>query len=265
MLQNKAKQIRVETMKMLIQAGSGHPAGSLGMADIFAALYFSILKHNPQNPKWEERDRLILSSGHIVPVWYATLALAGYFSPSELSTYRQINSKLEGHPLRGSVPGLENTSGPLGQGVSLACGIALAAKLKKQNFRVFCITSDGEQQEGQTWEAYLFASKYKLNNLTFILDRNYIQISGKTESVMPLEPLVSKLESFGLETIKINGHRIKQIQNAVQRRTAKPKIIIAQTIASKDVRFMENDFQWHGKVPEGEEAVLALKQLINNI
>lgn len=262
-----AANIRINIIKMLSQAGSGHTAGSLGMTDIFTALYFDILNHDPKHPTWDKRDRLILSNGHICPVQYATMAQAGYFSLSELKTLRQLNSRLQGHPHRNSLPGIENTSGPLGQGLSQACGMALAAKINNQTHRIYCLTSDGEHNEGQTWEAIMFAGKYKLNNITQIIDRNNIQIDGHTEDVMPLEPLRKKYESFNWHVIEINGHNIEEIIDACQQAKAifeKPTLILAHTIPGKGVDFMENNPKWHGIPPSKEEAKKAIKQLKNN-
>lgn len=259
----KAREIRIEVIKMIAAAGSGHPAGSLGMADIFAVLYFNVLNHKPKKPLWPDRDRVILSAGHLAPVWYTSLALAGYFPVRELATLRQINSRLQGHPLRQSAPGIENTSGPLGQGISVACGVALAAKLKNQNFRTFCITSDGEQQEGQTWEAVMFAAHHQLKNLTLIIDRNQIQISGLTEEVMAIEPLADKYRSFGWQVLEVDGHNIKEIIDSCQKAksAARPTVIIAKTVPGKNVSFMENDYHWHGKAPSQEETKKALEEL----
>jgi transketolase len=249
---------------MLLEAGSGHSAGPLGMADIFSAFYFHILKHDPQNPDWEDRDRLILSNGHICPVRYATMALAGYFPVEELKTLRKINTRLQGHPHRTALPGIETTSGPLGEGISQAIGIALAGKMDKKDYHVYCITSDGEHQEGNIWEAYMFLGKNQLDNLTIIIDRNYIQIDGDTEDVMPLEPLKQKLESFGLHVLEVDGHNIRAFVDAVRearsewRRTS---VIIAYTIPGKGVSFMEKKFEWHGKPPNKEEAKKALDEL----
>lgn len=259
----KANQIRIEVIKMVAKAGSGHPAGSLGTADIFAALYFSVLNHKPKKPLWPNRDRVILSAGHLAPVWYASLALTGYFPIRELMTLRQINSRLQGHPLRQSVPGIENTSGSLGQGISVACGVALAGKQKKASWRVFCLSSDGEQQEGQTWEAVMFAAARKLDNLILMIDRNQIQISGQTEAIMPIESLMKKYQAFGWQTVEIDGHNFQQIIECCQtaQPIGKPKAIIARTTPGKGVSFMENDFNWHGKAPTQEEAKKALKEL----
>ena len=195
-LELKANQARQLVIEMLLEAGSGHTAGALGMADIFTAFYFHILKHDPKDPNWVDRDRLILSNGHICPIRYALMAMSGYFPISELKTLRKIDSRLQGHPFRTALPGLETTSGPLGEGISQGIGIALAAKLDKKNYHTYVIASDGEQDEGNTWEAVMFAGKNRLNNLTLVIDRNNIQIDGFTEEIMPLEPLKAKYEAF---------------------------------------------------------------------
>ncbi len=263
-LEEKANEIRQLVIEMLLEAGSGHSAGPLGMADIFSAFYFHILRHDPKNPNWEDRDRLVLSNGHICPVRYAAMALAGYFPIEELKTLRKINTRLQGHPHRTVLPGVENTSGPLGEGISQAIGMAIAGKLDKKDYHVYCITSDGEHQEGNTWEAYMFLGKNQLDNLTIIIDRNYIQIDGFTEDVMPLEPLKQKLESFGLHVLEVDGHNIRAFVDAVRearsewRRTS---VIIAYTIPGKGVSFMEKKFEWHGKPPNKEEAKKALDEL----
>ncbi len=263
-LQLKANEIRMDIIRMLLAAGSGHSAGALGMADIFTALYFEIMNHDPQNPGWEERDRLILSNGHICPVYYATLAHAGYFSLRELKTLRRLGSRLQGHPEKERLFGIETTSGPLGCGLAQAAGYALGAKMDNKRFRVFCICSDAEHDEGNHWEAVMFAAKYKLSNLTLFVDRNNIQIGGFTEDVMPLEPLSEKYKSFNWHLQKINGHNIEEIINAVnQAKTVyeKPSVILAHTTPGKGVSFMENDPSWHGKPPNKKEAELALKEL----
>ncbi len=263
-LKLKANKIRQLIIEMLLEAGSGHPGGPLGMADIFTAFYFHILNHNPKNPNWEDRDRLILSNGHICPVRYAAMALAGYFPIKELKTLRKINSRLQGHPHRTSLPGLETTSGPLGEGISQAIGVALAGKLDKKNYHVYCVTSDGEHQEGNTWEAVMFAAKNKLNNLTVVIDRNNIQIDGFTENVMPLEPLRAKYESFNWEVLEVDGNNIRAFVDTVRQARAvfeKPTVIIAHTIPGFGVDFMENDYHWHGKPPNKEEAEKALSEL----
>lgn len=263
-LEEMANRLRQDVIKALVSAGSGHSAGPLGMADIFTAFYFHILRHNPKKPNLPDRDRLVLSNGHICPILYATLARAGYFPLEELETLRKINSRLQGHPHRKSLPGLETTSGPLGSGISQAIGFALAARLDQKKYRVYCLTSDGEHQEGNTWEAAMFAGKYKLNNLTVVVDRNNIQIDGFTENVMPLEPFKAKYEAFNWHVIEINGHDFYQIIGAVAEAHAiyeKPTVIIAHTIPGKGVSFMERNFLWHGKPPKPDEARKALHEL----
>ena len=263
-LEEMANRLRQDVIKTLVSAGSGHSAGPLGMADIFTAFYFHILRHDPKNPHLPDRDRLVLSNGHICPILYATLARAGYFPLDELETLRKINSRLQGHPHRKSLPGLETTSGPLGSGISQAIGFALAARLDQKKYRVYCLTSDGEHQEGNTWEAVMFAGKYKLNNLTVLVDRNNIQIDGFTENVMPLEPFKAKYEAFNWHVIEINGHDFYQIIGAVAEAHAiyeKPTVIIAHIIPGKGVSFMERDFLWHGKPPNEEQARQALREL----
>jgi transketolase len=263
-LAQTAISIRKSIVEMLMKAGSGHSAGPLGMADVFTALYFNVLKHDPRQPDWEERDRVILSNGHICPVLYATLAEAGYFSKEELATLRQINSRLQGHPHFGSLPGVENTSGPLGQGLSQAAGLATAFKMDGKRNRVFCLLSDGEHQEGQTWEAYLFAGAKRLNNLTALIDRNNIQIDGYTEDIMPLQPFKTKLEAFRWNVLDIDGHNIEAIIDALNQAKStqeQPTAIICNTIPGKGVEFMENDYEWHGKPPSGVEGAKALREL----
>ncbi len=265
-LEEMANKIRQDIISALVEAKSGHSAGPLGMADIFAALYFHILNHDPKNPSWPDRDRLVLSNGHICPVLYATLANAGYFPVEELMTLRKLNTRLQGHPHRKSLPGLETTSGPLGSGLSQAIGMALAARLDGKKQRVYCLTSDGEHQEGNYWEAVMFAGKQrsKMNNLTAIVDRNNIQIDGFTEDIMPLEPLRQKYEAFGWHVIDVGGHDISEFVSAVNEAKAiyeKPTVILAHTIPGKGVSFMENDFLWHGKPPSPDEAKKALNEL----
>lgn len=273
-LKKKANQIRQHIIKMLVEAGSGHSGGPLGMADVFTALYFNILKHDPAKPDWQERDRLILSNGHICPVRYATMAQAGYFPISELQTLRKLGTRLQGHPHRTSLPGIETTSGPLGSGLSQSLGLALAGRLDGAKWRVICLMSDGEQEEGNTWEAAMFAGKYKLNNLTALIDRNNIQIDGHTEDVMPLEPLKDKYEAFNWHVIEIDGHNFEEIIDAFEEAKAifeKPTVIIAHTIPGKGVSYMENRFEWHGMPPDlqdvagappkGQQAKAALEEL----
>ena len=259
-----ANKIRQDVISSLTLAGSGHSAGSLGMADIFTALYFNILNHNPKNPAWEQRDYLILSNGHICPALYATMAHAGYFPKPELKTLRKFGSRLQGHPHRTSLPGLETTSGPLGSGLSQAAGIATALKMDQKPNHVYCLMSDGEQQAGNTWEGAMFAGKHKLSNLTAVIDRNHIQIGGDTEEVMPLEPLALKYRAFNWQVLEINGHDYAQIFDAFRRArtiTDKPTIIFAHTIPGKGVSFMEKNYHWHGKAPNAKEAKQALTEL----
>ena len=269
-----ANRIRQDIIKMLIEAGSGHSAGPLGMADVFAALYFHVLKHDPKNPSWADRDKVFLSNGHICPVWYATLAHAGYFPVHELKTLRKLGTRLQGHPHNHELPGVENTGGPLGQGLSQAIGAALASKLDGKRNRIYALLSDGEHDEGQTWEAILFAGKYKINNLTAIVDRNNIQIDGFTENIMPLEPFDEKYRAFNWHVLEIDGHNIQAIIDATNEAKAiyeKPTVIIAHTIPGKGVDYMENDYKWHGtppgvsdmpgEPPKSEQAKIALKEL----
>lgn len=260
-----ANDMREDIIRMLEHAGSGHSAGPLGLADIFAALYFDVLKHDPKNPDWEERDYLLLSNGHCVPVRYAAMAHAGYFERKELLTLRKLGSRLQGHPERTRLPGLESTSGPLGSGLSQACGIALALRMDKQQHRwVYVVMGDGELDEGNVWEAAMLAGKEKLNNIIGIIDRNNIQIDGPTESVMPLEDLRGKWEAFGWHVLEINGNDIEAVIDACAMAQAiqeKPVMIIAHTIPGKGVDFMENDFHWHGSPPNHEQAVKALHEL----
>lgn len=263
-LESLANRIRQSIVETLLEAGSGHSAGPLGMADIFTALYFHVLNHDPKRPDLPDRDRLVLSNGHICPVQYVAMAYAGYFPIEELKTLRKINSRLQGHPHRAALPGVETTSGPLGSGISQAIGMALAARLDNKKYRIFCVTSDGEHQEGNTWEAVMFAGKNKLNNLTVIVDRNNIQIDGFTENVMPLEPFKEKYEAFNWEVLEIDGHNMVEFVDAVNEAKAiyeKPTVIIAHTIPGKGVSFMERDYAWHGKPPNKEQAVAALKEL----
>jgi transketolase len=264
-LEDKANDIRKDIIKMLEHAGSGHSAGPLGLADIFTALYFDVLKHDPQKTDWEERDILLLSNGHCVPVRYATMAHAGYFDKKELMTLRQFGSRLQGHPERTRLPGLENTSGPLGSGLSQGAGMALAMRMSKDLHRwIYVVMGDGELDEGNIWEAAMLAGKYKLNNLIGIVDRNNIQIDGPTESVMPLEGLAAKWDAFGWHVLEIDGHNMQDIIDACALAKAiveKPVVIIAHTIPGKGVGFMEYDFHWHGAPPNHEQAKEALHEL----
>jgi transketolase len=263
-LQLKANDIRQSIVDMLVHAGSGHTAGPLGMTDIFTAFYFHILNHDPKDPNKSDRDRLILSNGHIVPVRYATMAHAGYFPIEELKTLRKFGSRLQGHPEREKLEGLETTSGPLGSGLSQASGIAYGARMDKKTFRTYCFLSDGELQEGNIWEAAMFAGNNKLSNLTVVIDRNNIQINGMTERVMPLEPLRAKWEAFNFHVIEIDGHNMEDIVSAVEQAKAiyeKPTCIIAHTIPGKGIKQIEFDYVWHGKSPTKEEEVKFLQEL----
>ena len=265
-LEEKAEVIREDIITMLEAAGSGHSAGPLGLADIFAALYFDILNIDPSNPTWEERDMLLLSNGHCVPVQYAAMAEAGFFERDELLTLRKLGSRLQGHPEREKLPGLETTSGPLGSGLSQAAGMAyVIEKIDKiKNRWVYVVMGDGELDEGNIWEAAMFAGKYKLHNLVGIIDRNNIQIDGPTESVMPLEDLKGKWESFGWHVQEIDGNNIESIIDAValaRSVTNRPSVIIAHTVPGKGVDFMEYDYTWHGKPPNHEQAKKALQKL----
>ncbi len=258
---NDARELLIE---MLTEAGSGHTAGPLGMADIFTALYFHVLDHDPKNPAMEDRDRLILSNGHIVPIRYVTMAMAGYFPVEELKTLRKFGSRLQGHPERERLPGLETTSGPLGSGLGQACGIAYGTRMDGKKFRTYCITSDGEHDSGLTWESILFAGKNKLSNLTSIIDRNNIQIDGMTEDIMPLESLKAKYEAFNWHVIEVDGHNIEQFVDAVEQAKAifeKPTVIIAHTIPGKGINEIEFDYNWHGKPPKPEEAKKFMDEL----
>lgn len=260
-----ANDIRQDIIRMLEHAGSGHSAGPLGMTDMLTALYFDVMQHDPKKPDWDERDIFLLSNGHTVPVQYAAMAHAGYFDKKELMTLRQFGSRLQGHPERTKLPGLENTSGPLGCGLSQACGMALAMRMNKQKHRwIYVITGDGEQDEGNIWEAAMLASKYKLSNVIAFTDRNNIQIDGPTEEVMPLDDLAEKWESFGWHVIDIDGNNMQEIIDACSLARAiveKPVMIMAHTVPGKGVDFMEYDFKWHGAPPNHEQAKEALHDL----
>jgi transketolase len=263
-LELTANKLRRDVVSMIFEAGSGHIAGSLDMAEIFTAFYFDILKIDPKNPHFKDRDRLVLSNGHICPIQYAALARASYFPIEELKTLRKFGSRLQGHPHRGSLPGIETSSGPLGSGISQAIGIALSAKLDNKKWRTYCITSDGEHEEGNTWEAIMFAGKNRLSNLTVVVDRNNIQIDGFTENIMPLESLRAKYESFNWYVLEIDGHSFEQIISAIAEAKAiyeKPTVIIAHTIPGKGVSFMENDYRWHSRVLTKSDEQKALSEL----
>lgn len=262
-LQETARNIRINIIRMISAAQSGHPAGSLGMADIFTYLYFHGLHHKPQEPHWIGRDYLLLSNGHICPVLYASLAESGYFSKELLLTFRAINSPLQGHPHWRSIAGVENTSGPLGQGISQAVGVALALQRDTKKNHVFCVMSDGEHQEGQVWEAYMLAAHFNLKNITTLIDANNIQISGNVSETLRIEPLAEKIESFGWNTIEISGHDFSEIHMAFEQRKLMkvPTAIICRTTPGKGISFMENNFQWHGKAPNKEQTEQALREL----
>jgi transketolase len=265
-LKIKARDIRKSIIEMLVAAGSGHTAGSLGMADVFTLFYFHALKHDPKNPSLENRDRVILSNGHICPVLYSAMAHSGYFPVEELKTLRKFGSRLQGHPHREFLPYLETSSGPLGEGLSQSVGMAIADKIDKKDSErfIYCFLGDGELNEGNNWEAIMLAGKSKLNNLIAIVDRNFIQIDGDTEDIMPLEPLKAKWESFNWHTIEADGHDFKSLNDAVEeahRTYDKPIVILARTIPSKGVKEWEGDYKWHGKPPTKEEGEMALKEL----
>jgi len=263
-LEHQANEVRQSIIGMLVEAKSGHSAGPLGMADIFTAFYFHILKHDPHNPDWAERDILTLSNGHICPVQYAVMAHAGYFPIEELKTLRKLGTRLQGHPHRGALPGIETTSGPLGSGLSQAAGMAYALRMDGKKNWVYSLMSDAEMDAGNIWEAAMWAGKYKLGRLIGVIDRNNIQINGVTEDVMPLEPLHEKWESFGWHVQEIDGHNFEDIVNAVEQAKAvfnKPSMIIAHTIPGKGVSFMEYDYKWHGIPPKPDEAKKALEEL----
>ncbi len=256
-LEEKAKEIRVSVVEMLASAGSGHLAGSLGMADVFSLLYFHVLLHDSKNPAWEERDRLVLSNGHICPVLYTAMAHSGYFPTEELGSLRKFGSRLQGHPHREFLPMLETSSGPLGEGLSQAVGMALAFRMDKKENQVYCLMGDGELDEGQIWEAAMLAGKEKLGKIIGIVDRNNIQIDGTTDQVMPLNPLKEKFESFGWHGIEVNGHDFHALNNSIieaQAITDKPSVIIAHTISGKGVPEIEGNYRWHGKAPSMEES-----------
>jgi transketolase len=266
-LEETANDIRESIIEMLVEAGSGHTAGPLGMADIFTVLYFHTLKHDPKNPTWDERDRLVLSNGHICPVLYTTMAYAGYFPKEELMSLRKFGSRLQGHPHRDFLPMLETSSGPLGSGLSQAVGMALADKMDngtQTGRRIYCLMSDGECDEGQTWEAVMLGGKNKLNNLVAVIDRNNIQIDGFTEDIMPLESFSDKWRAFNWHAIEIDGHNMDEISDAFEMSKTifeKPTVIIAHTIPGKGVKEFERDYRWHGKPPTKEEGQMAINEL----
>jgi len=263
-LERMAKRLRRHVITMIATAGSGHPGGSLSAADIVTSLYFKIMRHDPKNPQWPDRDRFILSKGHAAPILYAALAECGYFPINELSTLRKLDSRLQGHTDRLLTPGVEMSSGSLGQGLSFGIGIALASKLDARDYQVYVLLGDGECDEGQIWEAAMAAAHYKIDNLTAIVDYNEIQLAGRTCDIMNLEPLADKWRSFNWHVLDINGHDINQILQATKKAKEikqRPTVIIAHTIKGKGVSFMENNVDFHGKAPTPEETERALKEL----
>lgn len=266
-LQKIANDLRKKIIQMLAEAKSGHTAGSLGMTDIFTFLYFLALKHDPKNPEWKKRDRVILSNGHICPVLYASMAKSGYFPEEELFTLRKLGSRLQGHPHKEFMPWLETSSGPLGSGLSQAVGMAIADKIYDGHKTFYALLSDGELNEGNTWEAILLATKHKLNNLIIVIDRNHIQIGGNTEKVLPLEDLKDKFKAFNCFTNEIDGHNFREINNAIyqaKKNITGVSVVIAKTIPGKGVKEWENDYKWHGKAPSKEEALKAIDELNKN-
>jgi len=259
-----ANEVRKDIIRMTAEAGSGHPGGSLSSVEIMVSLYFNALRHDPQNPAWSERDRFVLSKGHVCPVLYATLARSGYFPVDELLTLRKLGSRLQGHPHRLKLEYLETSSGSLGQGLSIAVGMAIGLRMDKKDPRVYCLMGDGELQEGQIWEAAMSGAHYKLDNLCGIVDVNGLQIDGFTKDVMCVEPLAEKWRAFGWHVIEVDGHSIGSLVNAFEeakRTKGKPSIILARTVKGKGVSFMENKAEWHGKAPTKDEAAAALKEL----
>lgn len=259
-----ANKLRQHVIEMVAHAGSGHQGGPLGMADIFTVLYFHVMHHKPKDPEWEDRDRLILSNGHICPIRYAAMAEAGYFPKKELMTLRELGTRLQGHPERTRLPGSETTSGPLGAGLAQAAGLAYAAKMDEKRFHVFCCTSDGEHEAGLHWEAMMFAGKYRLDNLINIIDRNNIQIDGDTEDIMPLEPLKDKYEAFNWHVIECNGNDIPDVIRAIEEAKVmrqRPVAIIAHTVPGRGVSFMENNFLWHSQPFKDGQEKQALQEL----
>lgn len=263
-LELAANDVRAGIIRSLEAAGSGHSAGSLDMADVFTALYGHVMRHDPKNPQWPDRDRLLLSCGHITPVRYSAMATFGYFPVEELLTLRKFGSRLQGHPERVKLPAVETTSGPLGEGLAQGTGMALGAKLDKKDFHVYVVTSDAEHQCGLHWEAVMTAAKFRLDNLTCIIDRNFIQIDGSTEEVMPLEPLADKYRAFNWAVFECDGNDIGDFVKAVEKAhgvTDRPQVIVAHTVPGKGVSYMEGDYTWHGKPPNHEQAAAALEEL----
>lgn len=265
MIMSHAKNIRVNALKMIAKAGSGHPGGSLSMADILSVLYFDKMKVDAKNPNMQNRDRLVLSKGHAAPGLYATLYEKGYFAEEHLESLRQANSMLQGHPDMKGTPGIDMTTGSLGQGLSAAVGMALGAKYTKETFTVYTIIGDGEVQEGQIWESAMAAAHYKLDNLIVILDHNGLQIDGRNDDVMKIDPICDKFAAFGWETLEMNGHDVEEISKTLDHAKniqGKPVFICAETIKGKGVSFMEDQYNWHGVAPKPDELETALKELI---
>jgi len=264
-LHQTATEIRIAIISELLAANSGHTAGPLGAADIFTALYFgNILRYDPKNPQLDDRDRLVVSAGHYSPVVYATLAKAGFFPEAELTTFRKINSRLQGHVHNGTTPGVETSGGPLGQGYSTAVGMAIASKMDNAPWRVYCFSSDGEHNEGQTWEAILVAGNRKLDNLTVFLDKNNIQIDGPNDKIMAMDPIKEKYQAFKWHVLEIDGNDVQQVIDAASQAKVvndRPTVIICHTIPGKGVSFMENDYKWHGKPPTKEQGEQAIREL----
>ena len=262
-----ANDIRIQIIKMVTAAKSGHPGGPLGLADIFAVLYKKVINHNPKDPNWEKRDRLVLSNGHTCAVRYASMALSGYYPVADLLTFRDINSRLQGHPSTRYMEGLETSSGSLGQGLSISGGLALGAKIKGESHKIYTCISDGECGEGMTWEGAQSAVHFKLDNLIAFMDRNFIQIDGNTEEVMRLEPLPEKFRSFGWNVIEANGHNVEEIISSfdkVKNHKGSPSLIVFRTTIGKGVSYMENQAKWHGTPPSKEQEEQALKELVHS-
>jgi transketolase len=264
MLQDKARTLRIEALKMIHTAKSGHPGGSLSIADIVAVLYFDEMQVDPENLAWEDRDRFILSKGHTCPIWYAVLAEKGFFPKEELATLRKLDSKLQGHPDMKKVPGVDMTTGSLGNGLGIGVGMAKAAKIDRKDYRVYVAVGDGEVQEGSIWEAAMSAAHYKLDNLVVIVDKNKLQVDGFVSEIMAIDPIDAKFKAFGFEIINIDGHDIEQISGAFAKARqikGKPTCIIAKTVKGKGVSYMENVCSWHGTAPNDEQLAIAMREL----
>ena len=266
-LERMANKIRMHVVEMTSAAGSGHPGGSFSSAELFSVLYFKVMRHDPKDPEWEDRDRFVLSKGHAAPGLYAALAESGYFPTDELLTLRKIGSRLQGHPAKGKLPGIEVSTGSLGQGISMSCGLALAAKLDRKDSKVYCLVGDGELQSGQNWEGMMFASHYKLNNLVVFVDRNRLQIMGKTEETLSIDPLAEKLRAFGMNVMSIDGHNVKKIIKACKKACSSPSptAVILNTVKGKGVSFMENNVDFHGRACKPDEKEKALKELTERL